>query len=387
MMKQFYREYWKAGAAVLLVVAFGLGVYVIASGDGAPQADPVIATGTLEADETTISAEVMGRVAEVLVTEGEEVATDQVLFKLDASELRARHQEALSTVHDAEAALALAMAGPRTEEIARARSAVAEAEYEVNRHLAGARPEEVLRAEGELKAAAAALEQARREHDRMKLLYTSAAVAQRDFEEAQAEYQAAEGHHQVAAQQLALITAGPRREETAGAQERLRQAQASYRILAAGTRAEEIAAFRARVEQARAALTMAEIRLADAEVKAPVTATVTGLVARKGEVVAPGEPLATVVTNTPWVDLYIEESQAGALAVGLPVEITVRSYPGSEFTGRVTSINETTVGEQQTKETMSLRTLRVRVRVEGDRQRPLRPGMSVQAAILRKRSR
>ena len=387
MRKQFSLNSWTRASAVACAIAVGLCAYAIASDDAGPRGEPVIATGTLEADETTISAEVMGRVSEVLVTEGDDVSAEQVLFRLDRSELSARHQEALAAVHDAEAALALALAGPHPEEIARARAAVAEGQQDLNRYLAGPRPEEVRRAEGEVKATAATLEEARRQQERMTVLYASGAEARRRVEEAQAEYKAAEGRHQVAVQQLALVTAGPRQEETAAARERLKQAEASYRLLAAGTRAEEIAAVRARVEQARAALTMAEIRLADAEVKAPVAATVVGLVARKGEVLAPGQPLATLVTNNNvWVDLFIEESRAGAVTIGLPVELTVRAYPGSEFTGRVISINETTVGEQQTKDTMSLRTLRVRVRVDGDRQRPLRPGMSVQAAILRKES-
>jgi multidrug resistance efflux pump len=369
-------------AVTLMVLALGLGAYVVASGDDVSDVEPVVATGTLDADETALSAEVTGRISEVLVTEGEEVSSDQVLFRIDASELSAQRLHALAAVRDAEAALALALAGPRPQELGRARAAVGEAQQSLNQLIAGARPEEVLQGQGELQAARAALEHARREYERVKGLVASGDVAQQRLDVAEAAYHSADGRYQVAAQQLALVTAGPRVEETSGARERLRQAQASYELLVAGTRSEEITAARARVEQARAALTMSDLRLADAEVKAPSGAVVARLIAKTGEVVRPGEPLAMLVGGHPWVDLHIDESDAAQVSVGLPVDLTVRAYPGATFPARVVSINETLVGEQQTKDSMSLRTLRVRVRTEGTPSRPLRPGMSVQAAIL-----
>jgi multidrug resistance efflux pump len=81
------------------------------------------------------------------------------------------------------------------------------------------------------------------------------------------------------------------------------------------------------------------------------------------------------------VDVYLEETAVGSMEIGQPAELTLRAFPGRSFSGRVSSINGTMVGERQTKDSMNVRSVRVRVQVEqGDRY--MRPGMSVEVRMV-----
>lgn len=84
-------------------------------------ADGFSASGTFSAPETSIAAEISGKVIEVNVTEGENVKTGQTLFKIDAEVSQAQFDQADAAVKAAEAAL----------EASRQQAASAGAQYEL----------------------------------------------------------------------------------------------------------------------------------------------------------------------------------------------------------------------------------------------------------------
>jgi multidrug resistance efflux pump len=375
----------RSSAVALAVCALMIGVssYVLAGRDAVDEPDPaIVATGTIEADEIAVSTKIMARVTGVRISEGEGVSAGAVMFHMDVSELEAQRQQAVALLHDAEAQLALLTAGARAEDVAAARAAMAEAEQNLQRYLNGSRPEEVLQAGGNLRVAQAVQEQAAREYERLRMLHESGDVPRARLQSAESELDAANGRLEAAKQQLAMVGAGPRWEDTAAAKERLHQLQAAYQRVLAGPRAEEIAAARWQVEQSRATVKLLEVQLAEAHITAPVAGTITSVVTKPGEVVRPGQTLATLVsTKSYWVDVFIDETLAGRLAVDQPAELTLPAFPGRRFVGRVSSINESRVGERQTKDSMNLRSLRVRVEVERG-EALMRPGMSVEVAVF-----
>ena len=101
------------------------------------------------------------------------------------------------------------------------------------------------------------------------------------------------------------------------------------------------------VEVARAALTevraeesQERVRLAQHVLIAPYDAVVVERMKERGSVLAAGEPLFTLVApETVWALAYVDESRAGAIRVGQPAEIRLRSLPGRMFTGRVARID------------------------------------------------
>ena len=78
---------------------------------------PLEASGFIEADEISVVAETSGRVAAVLVSEGEEVAEGEVLVRLDDSLLQSRRAEAQAAVDEALARRDEQIDGPREERV------------------------------------------------------------------------------------------------------------------------------------------------------------------------------------------------------------------------------------------------------------------------------
>ena len=68
------------------------------------------ASGLITAEEVSVAAEVSGRIAEVLVEEGDPVTAGQVVIRLDDEWLRIQHTQASAAVDSAQAAVDLAAA-------------------------------------------------------------------------------------------------------------------------------------------------------------------------------------------------------------------------------------------------------------------------------------
>ncbi|HEY75162.1 MAG TPA: HlyD family efflux transporter periplasmic adaptor subunit [Thermoflexia bacterium] len=101
---------------------------VEALGLAEPAPRGIAASGFIEAEEIAIAPEVGGRIAEILVEEGDEVEADQVLVRLDDTLARAQLEVAQAGLEVAQARLALVKAGARIEEIRQAEAALAQAE-------------------------------------------------------------------------------------------------------------------------------------------------------------------------------------------------------------------------------------------------------------------
>jgi len=103
--------------------------------------------GSLEAPRgVVIKPEVEGRIAQILVRDGERVQQGQVLVRLDSDDPEATRMQAKANLDRAQAALAELEAGSRPEEIAQAQARVNQAESRLANAKAGASPEEVAQA-------------------------------------------------------------------------------------------------------------------------------------------------------------------------------------------------------------------------------------------------
>ncbi len=109
---------------VALVLAAALGYLAYLS---RPQSrPPLTASGTIEAEEIAVAAELGGRVARLAVEAGQTVKQDQVLFALDDALLQAQHRQAQAALQAAQTQVDLAQAQLR----------VAEAQYDLARQQA-----------------------------------------------------------------------------------------------------------------------------------------------------------------------------------------------------------------------------------------------------------
>lgn len=101
-----------------------------------------------------------------------------------------------------------------------------------------------------------------------------------------------------------------------------------------------VAAARGQLAAAQARLTSARQQLSDTILRAPITGVVSTRTANSGDVVAPGAALFTVIDPSSMrLEASVPSDELAVLRVGVPVEFTVRGYPGQTFTGRVERIS------------------------------------------------
>ena len=96
---------------------------------------------------------------------------------------------------------------------------------------------------------------------------------------------------------------------------------------------------RAAIETANADLAYETTLLAHHVLEAPFDAIVLERHKELGAVVKAGDPIFTIVDpDSVWVLAHVEESRAGAIALGQTAEVHLRSLPGSTFQGHVARI-------------------------------------------------
>ncbi len=96
---------------------------------------------------------------------------------------------------------------------------------------------------------------------------------------------------------------------------------------------------RAAVETARADLAYETILLDHHRLVAPFDALVVARHMELGTVVRAGDPVFTLADpDSVWILAHVDESRAGAIALGQPAQLRLRSMPGRGFKGRVVRI-------------------------------------------------
>ncbi|MBC7228543.1 MAG: efflux RND transporter periplasmic adaptor subunit [Thermoflexales bacterium] len=395
-----------------------------------PAAGTLTAYGFIEAEEVAIAPEIGGRIAEVLVAEGDMVEPGQVLVRLDDRIARAQVAVAQAGVEVAQAQLARARAGAHPDDIRRARALLAQAEaardgaYQAWQDARAmlANPQDlnarIAQAEAQVAAARAALDQAVALKDMAEMGYNQYKAAMSAWEsipepyrpplspevhsiiyaywEAWAGVNSAGAAYDGAREALDLlyrIQKNPQslraQVDAAEAQYRaaeaaVAQAQAYLDGLLAGATPEEIAVLEAQVRQAQAQLESARTALAKLTLTAPVGGQVVEVVGHVGELAAPGVTLITLADlEQVTLTVYVPENRLGEVWVGQPVEVTVDSFPGRVFIGRVATIAteaEFTPRNIQTAEERANMVFAVKVVIPNP-DRALKPGMPADAVF------
>jgi len=109
---------WPRIAPILMLIA---GAAASSACRGWRRADPLVLSGTIEARDVQVGSLVGGRIKAVHVDEGARVVAGQILVTLEPDLLDFQIEEQQAQIAQAKARLALQLAGPRSEETARAR--------------------------------------------------------------------------------------------------------------------------------------------------------------------------------------------------------------------------------------------------------------------------
>lgn len=292
----------------------------------------LVANGTIEATEVEVSSKLPGRLAQLMVEEGDQVQSGQVIARLDTSEFEA--------------------------EVAQARAALARAEAQLKELQAGSRPQEIEEARANLQQAEENLKLARDDWDRFDSLFREGAVSTQDRDRAK------------------------NRVEVAVSQ--VKATRERYELIRVGPRSEVIEAARHERDRAKAALGMAMVRLRDSTILAPLSAIVLTKRAEQGEVVNPGFPIVILIDpDDLWLRVFIPESEIGLVGIGRKAAVTVDSFPNRRFEGKVVEISskaEFTPRTVQTKKERVNLVFGVKIRLDNS-ERLLKPGMPADTEI------
>lgn len=334
----------------------------------------VSATGSVApAREVTLTFKSGGRVAKVLVAEGQAVQEGDSLARLETADLEQQLAQAQASLIISEARLAQTEAGPNPQELASARASLESAQANLERLREGPSEEEIIIAQADLERARIALEQAQTEYDKIAWWAGVGMTPQAaNLQQASIEYESAKARYN-------LAIAGPTESEIKSAEAQVAQAQAQLENLLQSPTSEELTIAQAEVEKAKASLRQIELQLEGTEIVPPFTGIVAYLGAQEGELVTAGTPIIRLIDpSTFHLDLDIDEIDIAKILVGQEVTITLDSLPDRELPGEVEYIAPTATSVE------GMVTYEVKVKVVPT-DIPLKAGMSADATIVTER--
>jgi membrane fusion protein (multidrug efflux system) len=357
-----------------------------------------------------VASKVYGNVAEVLVTDNQQVKAGQVLVRIDARDYQAKAAQAKAALALAESQARAADVGvPWTTETtasgssgAEAQLAAAQAEYDKARATYEKDSNaELAYARANIAAREASSDRARADLGRMRPLIAKAEISQQQFDAYSAAARVAESELEGAKEKLASAQKGAeiaraamlaQQAKVAQARAAVEQATANHKQVS--IRTADAASALAAVQAARANLDAAELQLSYTTIAAPIDGVVTKKSVEPGQILQPGQGLFVLIPlHDVWVTANFKETQLEKIRPGQTAEIKVDTY-GETFTGRVDSVAGATGArlsllppENATGNFVKV-VQRIPVKIVLDAIPPekaiLRPGMNVVATVMTK---
>lgn len=273
-------------------------------------------SGTVEAREVELAFQVGGRIASLLVDEGDAVQVGQPIAMLDAGDYELALHAATAQMEATRAALAALQAGTRAQELRVAEAQLAKAQADLDYALV--------------------------EFKRIAELVSKKLAPQDQLDQARQHQNVALAGVEQTRQNLALLREGPRRED-------IDQAAATLRAR-------------------QAAVETTQRQLDYTKARSPVAGVVAVRLAEVGEIVSSGKPVLRIAElGRPWVRAYLNETDLTRVRVGQAAEVRVDGLPGKVLVGRLAFVSPNAEFTPKTVETRALRVdLVYRVKIEVD---------------------
>lgn len=253
----------------------------------ADQAEKKPIQGKIEREQITVVTKVPGKIAELLVNEGDYVQAGDTLAILDIPEVDAKAEQAQGALQSADAQYDMARKGATSGQLKQLRAKV-----------------EGLKEQYEF---------AQKSIDRLENLLADSLISQQRFDETYAKYQGAKNQYLAAQAELAEAGSGARLEQ---------------QMMALGQK-----------ERAKGAV--AEVRVAAKEkyVLAPQDMTVESINLKIGELAVAGYPIVNgSLTGSTYFRFTLPEDRVGALKKGDTVSVSLPYLQGKTLKGKVVAI-------------------------------------------------
>jgi multidrug resistance efflux pump len=288
---------------LLLIAAIGGGLYYYMN---LPPTELVL-TGVVTTNDVVVSPQIGGRIAQLLVDEGQAVKADQLLAVIAPEELRAESAYAAHNFEGVSSQIQQSQAALRYEQLQ-----MTEQIRQAESNLASVEAQEV--------AATADRESARLTFERTQNLSKEGVAAAQELDRARTGYEAAQARVDALRRQSDALRAA---------------------VDLARSNAEQVALRKTQVltsehmqKAAAAQQTKADVRLGYTEMKAPIDGIVDVRAARLGEVVSVGQPVVTLINpDDLWVRADVEETYITRVKIG--DHLKVRLASGDELDGTV----------------------------------------------------
>jgi len=318
-----------------IVLLIGLAILMVRQSRNRPEEGVVNLSGNAEVTEVNVGFKLAGKIEKLFTDEGMKINKGDKLAVLDSPEIE--------------------------YQLAQSKAFLSEAQMKLAELKAGTRPQEIAQARAQLNSAGAELDKAKKDYQRAERLYKNDAISTQQMELEKKVYDVALSRQKTAAETVSLAKEGPR--------------------------IEQIKASESRVRQAESAVSIAEERMKDTVLVAPLTGVILRKNVEAGEVVSAGTPVFTIGDiENPWVKVYIKEDKLGLVKLNQKAEIATDSYPGRKYQGVVTYISseaEFTPKNVQTQEERVKLVFGVKVSVKNINDE-LKPGMPADVKILLK---
>ncbi len=292
----------------------------------------VESTGTIEATQVDIRSEVAGRILNLAFDEGDRVKPGDVLAAIDHEKMDLELQNAEGRLREAQARLDSFRAAFARRMCRKAQEALQEAEI--------------------------VFENAKREYERVQKLYADKVPPENTRDTLETNYKSA--------------------------LKRYERAKQDNQMLQSGYRVEDIAAGQAVKESAEAAVNLIKRRIKDATITSPCKGIISERYVEPGELVSVGSVLFSIIDlQDMWIMAYVSEKNLGKVKIGQAAAVSVDSFPGRTFPGKVIYISpeaEFTPKNIQTKEERVKLVYGVKVQIQNDEEL-LKPGMPADVAI------
>ncbi len=265
---------------------------------------PLTLTGIVTTNDVVASSQIQGRLAQVLVKEGDTVTAGQLIAVIEPQEMRAdqsyyQHAESgtVSQVSEAEATLKY--------QIAQTKDQIKQAEAS----LAAAQAQQA--------EAQADLELDRVNYERAKGLFDQKVESQQDLDQMNAAYEAQKAHveslqKQVDVQRQAVALARSNEDQVSARRSQLQSAETQQAA-------------------AQAQTSKAQVRLDYTEIHSPIPGVISVLAARQGEVVNVGQPIVSIINpDDLWVRADMPETYLDRVRLGdTYVQVALSRWDGA----------------------------------------------------------
>lgn len=276
----------------------------------------------VETHVVTISPRVSGHVANVLVSDNQQIKKGAVIAEIDSRDYQVALDIATARLESAKALL-----NESNALVISAQQELAQKKAELISQTAG-----LSKTKSEVAEAKAGYSRDESDLGRMQTIAEAGAVSVQEFDHAKAQERMSRANlnsakYSIATQSAKVLQA---RAVIEAAQGKLQQAYA------------QIDMRKAQLREAEAAVEQAELNLSYTKVIAPCSGYITKKAIEAGNYVMAGQKILSIVSPEVWIIANFKETQIVDMRSGQDVDIEVDSYPGVSFKGHVDSIQRGT---------------------------------------------